>query len=66
MKKGKSLVTGLLALIALLLTLNLVQFEPQAQAETQTNLGPPPQPKVVGGSGTLHQFADIICNPHLG
>ena len=52
MTNGKSMVTGLLALIAILLTLNLImQYEPQAQAQTQTNLGPPPLPKVVGGSG---------------
>ncbi|MCH8823333.1 MAG: hypothetical protein IH984_07480 [Planctomycetes bacterium] len=41
----------LLAIIAILLAVNLVmQFEPQAKADTQTNLGPPPVPKVVGGS----------------
>lgn len=54
MKNGNSLISGLLALIALLLTLHLLQIEPQAQAETQTNLGPPPVPKVVGGSAELY------------
>ena len=50
MNNGKS-ITVLLAIIAILLAVNLVmQFETSAQAETQTNLGPPPVPKVVGGS----------------
>ena len=54
MNNGKS-ITVLLAIIAILLAVNLVmQFETSAQAETQTNLGPPPVPKVVGGSAELY------------
>ena len=52
-------ITVLLAIIALLLTVNLVmQFETSAQAETQTNLGPP-VPKVVGGSGVYRNGGDF-------
>ena len=53
--------TVLLAIFAILLAVNLVmQFETSAQAETQTNLGPPPVPKVVGGSGLVAGNLQII------